>query len=98
LEETVIGSVPLPNLLCAGFIKGGGLAGIMKSTPSRDSRSIRRNRPRANAPATSRAILAILEQIRAKLHDLDQKLDHLIRNLRREGGFPAHFNHTLSEY
>ena len=70
----------------------------MKSKPSRDSRSIPCARPRTSALATSRAMLGILEQMRAKLHDLDQKLDHLIRNLRREGGFPAHFNHTLSEY
>jgi hypothetical protein len=27
--------------------------------------------------------LEILCELRAKLHDIDQKLDHLIRNLRR---------------
>lgn len=66
----------------------------MQAKSTRQLGSSRKARP----PGGSRAILNLLERMRAKLHDLDQKLDHLIRNFRREGGVPAHFNHTLSEY
>lgn len=43
-------------------------------------------------------ILATLESIHAQLHDLDQKVDYLIQNLRHYNGDHVHHNARLSDF
>ncbi len=40
----------------------------------------------------------VLEDLRQLLYESNQKLDYLIRNLRRFNGNHNHLNHTLTEF
>lgn len=58
---------------------------------------MKNRKPRKNhAAVLVRADL--LERILARVHEADQKLDYLIKNLRRCNIHSNHCNHTLSEF
>jgi len=40
----------------------------------------------------------VLNRMLARLHDANQKLDYLIKNLRRFNGNHNHLNHTLTDF
>jgi len=50
------------------------------------------------ATPTEKALLESLEQIEIKLHDIDTKLNHLIKNLRRFNGYKDSHNNTLDHF
>ena len=49
-------------------------------------------------PRMERIVRDGIEDIQVKLHEINEKLDHLIRNLRRYNGSYDHPHHTMSNY
>jgi hypothetical protein len=48
-------------------------------------------------PTSLKTLLAAIADVQSQLHDIDQKLDHLIRNLRRLNGGRYSFNSHMSD-
>jgi hypothetical protein len=64
----------------------------------------RRSKPKRKTTGAILIRADVLDRIMARLHDAEQKLDYLIKNLRQCRAFNglnnnhAHFNHPLREF